>query len=100
MGDDPILTTSDLQTLIANNTVRYFLMNAPSRTTRNAVDDVIDRLPEQYRAYLASGAGGAGGFFGGNGQNTLSTWISAHCKLVPTSAWQGTKKTTTKYETL
>jgi 4-amino-4-deoxy-L-arabinose transferase-like glycosyltransferase len=93
-GNDPILTTSDLQTLIANNTVRYFLMNAPSRTTRKAVDDAIDRLPEQDRAYLAGNASGAGGFFNANRQNTIASWISAHCKVVPTSSWQGTKRTT------
>jgi 4-amino-4-deoxy-L-arabinose transferase-like glycosyltransferase len=93
-GNDPILTTSDLQTLIENNTVRYFLMNAPSRTTRKAVDDAIARLPEQDRADLAGNASGAGGFFNANRQNTIATWINAHCKVVPTSSWQGTKRTT------
>jgi 4-amino-4-deoxy-L-arabinose transferase-like glycosyltransferase len=67
-GGDPILTTSSLQTLIQNNTVRFFLINAP-RTTQ--------------------GQNGARGGFGGNGQSaSLTTWISNHCSVVPTSAWQ------------
>jgi 4-amino-4-deoxy-L-arabinose transferase-like glycosyltransferase len=66
-GNDPILTTSSLQTLIHNGTVRFFLINAP-RTTQ--------------------GQNGAFGGFGGNRQNALTTWISNNCSVVPTSAWQ------------
>jgi 4-amino-4-deoxy-L-arabinose transferase-like glycosyltransferase len=63
-GNDPILTTSSLQTLIKNGAVHFFLINAP-RTTQ-----------EQ------------NGSFGGNRQNALTTWISNNCSVVPTSAWQ------------
>jgi 4-amino-4-deoxy-L-arabinose transferase-like glycosyltransferase len=70
-GGDPILTTSSLQTLIQNNTVHFFLINAP-RTTQGQ-----------------NGARGGFGGFGGNGQNaSLTTWISNHCSAVPASAWQ------------
>jgi 4-amino-4-deoxy-L-arabinose transferase-like glycosyltransferase len=80
-GGDPILTTSDLQTLINNGTVRFFLINSP-----RATQDVIDRIPEQYRDEFA---GRGGGFnFGGFGQSVLSTWISSHCTPVPSSDWQ------------
>jgi 4-amino-4-deoxy-L-arabinose transferase-like glycosyltransferase len=66
-GNDPILTTSSLQTLIHNGTVRFFLLNAP-RTTQ--------------------GQNGRFGGLGGNRQNALTAWISNNCSVVPTSAWQ------------
>lgn len=79
-GGDPILTTSQLQTLIRNGTVRYFLLTSPRATQRQ-----IDELPEQYRDRLRSEN------FGGFGQqNTLSTWVSRHCSVVPASDWTST----------
>lgn len=75
-GGDPILTTSNLQTLIQNGTIRFFLINAP-RTTQGQ----------------NGGRVGFGGF-GGNGQNaSLTTWISNHCSAVPASAWQSSTRT-------
>ncbi len=80
-GSDPILTLSDLQTLIKNGSVRFFLVNSP-RATQN----LVDQVPEQFRDFFT---GRGGGFnFGGFGQNSLSTWISGHCSAVPTSDWQ------------
>jgi 4-amino-4-deoxy-L-arabinose transferase-like glycosyltransferase len=96
MGNDPILTTSSLQTLIKNGTVRFFLLNSQRTTQR-----LMGQLPEQYRNFFAGrggggfnvggGFGGLGGFGGGSrgaGQNALSTWVSSHCSAVPSSAWQ------------
>ena len=82
MGGDPILTTSSLQTLIGNGTVRFFLVNSPRST-----QGLMGQLPEQDRG-LSSGRGG--GFnFGGFGQSSsLSTWVSSHCSIVPRSNWQ------------
>ncbi len=82
-GNDPILTTSQLQTLISNGTVRYFLFTSPRATQR-----LIDELPEQYRDRLRSG--GFGGFGGFGQQSTLSTWVSRHCSVVPASDWTAT----------
>ncbi len=56
-GSDPILTTSQLATLVANGTVRFFLLN---------------------------GSGGFGGGPGG-GQSSLTTWVTQHCTVVPAS---------------
>jgi 4-amino-4-deoxy-L-arabinose transferase-like glycosyltransferase len=84
MGNDPILTTSNLQTLISNGTVRFFLINSQRGTQR-----LIDQLPGQYRNFF-SGRGGGG--FGGVGQNSLSTWVSSHCSAVPTSDWQSSTR--------
>jgi 4-amino-4-deoxy-L-arabinose transferase-like glycosyltransferase len=75
-GGDPILTTSSLQNLIQNGTVRFFLINAP-RTNQGQF----------------AGPGG----FGRNGQNAaLTTWISNHCTAVPTSAWQSATGTSSR----
>ena len=78
-GSDPILTTSQLQTLIHNGTVRFFLVSS-SRATQA----LADAIPEQYRSFLGSGGFGGGGF----GQSTLSNWISTNCRPVPAQNWQ------------
>jgi len=80
-GSDPILTTSDLQTLIQNGTVRFFLINAP-RTTQN--QNGTSTTNQRGNGVNNGGPGG----FGGSRQSTLTTWISTHCSTVPTSAWQ------------
>jgi 4-amino-4-deoxy-L-arabinose transferase and related glycosyltransferases of PMT family len=85
-GSDPILTTSSLRSLIANGTVRYFLLSAP-RTTTNAIDSIIDGLPEQYQGF-------ARGFMGG-GQSTLTNLVTSNCKVVPSSEWENQTTTST-----
>ena len=86
-GSDPILTTSSVQTLIKNNTVRYFLITSTSSTR-----SIIDALPEQYRDAIdrfagGENAGGFGGFGRGSNSATIDTWIQGHCSLVPSSQW-------------
>jgi 4-amino-4-deoxy-L-arabinose transferase-like glycosyltransferase len=72
-GGDPILTTSNLQTLIQNGTVRFFLINTPNTTLRQN-----------------SGSRG----FGPNRQtSSLTNWISNHCSAVPASTWQSSTRT-------
>ncbi len=79
-GGDPILTVSDLQALINNGTVRYFLISSSQST-----QGLIDELSEQYREVLSGrDRGGIGGF---GQQSALSSWISKHCSTVPTSDW-------------
>ena len=67
-GSDPILTTSQLASLITNGTVRYFLLN---------------------------GSGGIGAGPGG-GQSSLTTWVTQHCTTVSASQWQLTASTTSQ----
>lgn len=57
-GSDPILTTSGLQTLVAQGTVRFFLLNG----------------------------GGFGGGFGG-GQQSLTGWVEQACSTVASNLW-------------
>ena len=62
-GSDPILTTSQLAALVKSGTVRYFLLNG-------------------------TGGGGPGG-----GQSALTTWITQHATVVPSSQWQSSTST-------
>jgi 4-amino-4-deoxy-L-arabinose transferase-like glycosyltransferase len=58
-GSDPILTQKTVAELVANNTVRFFL--------------------------LSSG----GGFGGGpRGQSSVTSWVTSHCTTVSTNKWE------------
>jgi hypothetical protein len=84
-GSDPILTTSQLASLVANGTVRFFLMGG-SRTGRQLPQRFLNSVPEQYRNRLLQG-GGFGGFGFGQ-QSALTTWVTQHCSTVPAKLWQ------------
>jgi 4-amino-4-deoxy-L-arabinose transferase-like glycosyltransferase len=62
-GSDPILTVAQLQALIANGTVRYFL--------------------------LGSGGGGGGG--GPGGSSSVTSWVTNACTVVSSSEWSGSE---------
>jgi 4-amino-4-deoxy-L-arabinose transferase-like glycosyltransferase len=62
-GSDPILTVAQLQALVANGTVRYFLLG---------------------------GGGGGGGFGGGpSGSSSATSWVTNSCSAVSSSEWSG-----------
>ncbi len=86
-GSDPILTTSQLAKLIANGTVRFFLLNAP-RTGQQIPSQILDQIPAQFRNAARSGFAG----FGGQ-QSALTTYVTKHCTAVPTSEWQTSSST-------
>lgn len=79
-GNDPILTTSRLQTLISSDTIRYFLLNSSPSIQR-----AIDELPKQYSDRLR---GGNYSNFGQQG--ALTAWVSTHCSAVPARDWTST----------
>jgi 4-amino-4-deoxy-L-arabinose transferase-like glycosyltransferase len=58
-GSDPILTTAQLQALIANGTVRYFVL----------------------------GGGGFGG--GPGGSSSATSWVTTTCTAISSSEWSG-----------
>ena len=89
-GSDPILTTSQLQSLIANGTIRYFLLNAP-RTGQQIPSQTLNRIPAQYRNAVRNGNYGG---FGGQ-QSALTTWITKNCTTVSTNLWQSTTAAST-----
>lgn len=83
-GSDPILTAAQLQALVKNGTVRYFLLNGGN--TRASVD--------------TSGSSGSSGSSSGsvinvggpNGnQNVAVQWVQQNCTTVPTSEWQSSQ---------
>ena len=76
-GSDPILTTSQLASLVANGTVRFFLLNSLRLPTQ-----ILNQIPEQFRNSLGNGFGGQ--------QGALTAWVTQHCATVPTSLWQST----------
>ncbi len=81
-GSDPILTTSQLATLISNGTVRYFLLNSP-RSLQQLPPQILDQIPPQFRSAAQNGFAG----FGGQ-QSALTNYVSQHCSKVPTGEWQ------------
>ncbi len=90
-GNDPILTLSSLQTLISNGTVRFFLINAPRtirKTTTSRHASVVRDAGKLVK--IPSAASNVGT----SGQNSLSRWISGHCKVVPTKDFQNGKAST------
>jgi len=85
-GGDPILTTSQLASLVKNGTVRFFLLNSTG-SGQQVPPQVLDRIPEQFRDR-------PGGGFGGGQQSSLTNWVTQHCTIVPASQWQSSATTT------
>jgi 4-amino-4-deoxy-L-arabinose transferase-like glycosyltransferase len=81
-GSDPILTTTQLASLVKSGTVRFFLLNSFNGGGQ-IPPQILDRIPQQFRNPPQGGFRG----FGGQ-QSALSTWVTQHCKTVPTSLWQ------------
>ena len=79
-GSDPILTTDQLTTFIANGIVRFFLLNS-FQSRQQPPPQILDQFPEQFRGRFRGG-------FGGGFQSPLTTWVAQHCTKVPTSLWQ------------
>ncbi len=73
-GSDPILTLSDLQKLIGNGTVRFFLVNQTQPGSNQ------DQPSNQNRQAFAGR--------GGERQSALTNWVTQHCQMVPASSWQ------------
>jgi 4-amino-4-deoxy-L-arabinose transferase-like glycosyltransferase len=78
-GGDPILTTNQLASLVAQGTVRFFLVG----TRRQLSPQQLDQLPQQLRNRVPQGWPG----FGGQ-QSALTTWVTQHCTTVPANLWQ------------
>jgi 4-amino-4-deoxy-L-arabinose transferase-like glycosyltransferase len=82
-GRDPILNTQKLATLVADGTVRFFLLNDPSHPSEQS-----EREKVSSEAFARS----AGSFWSDrNTQTTLTTWITQHCTAIPASQWQASR---------
>jgi 4-amino-4-deoxy-L-arabinose transferase-like glycosyltransferase len=86
-GGDPILTTSQLASLVANGTVRFFLLNGFGGRRGQIPQQILNQLPAQLRNRIQQG-GFAGPGFGGGQQGALTAWVTQHCKAVPSNLWQ------------
>src|SRR5260370_32949388 len=53
-GSDPILTTSQLASLVANGTVRFFLLNSPGRG--QVPQQILNQIHQQFRSQLQQAA--------------------------------------------
>jgi len=72
LGTDPILTVQQLQTLIRNNTVRFFyLQGVPN----------LNNLPPQVQDMIKNGG------FGNPGRQNLTLWVGSHCSIVSSTLW-------------
>ena len=89
-GSDPILTTSQLQTLIKNGTIRFFLLNAPRGNTR--IGGTPPGQNQTGQNQPVQGQPAMNNFFGG-GQNGVTGWVTQHCATVSASAWQSSSTT-------
>ncbi len=89
-GSDSILTTNQLASLVANGTVRFFLLNSFGGR-RQISQQTLNQIPQQFRNCvqqgLQNGAFAGPGGFGGQ-QGALTTWVTQHCTVVPASKWQ------------
>jgi 4-amino-4-deoxy-L-arabinose transferase-like glycosyltransferase len=108
-GSDPILTTAQLQTLVKNGTIRYFLLGGggAGAGTRGGSFNSND-LPAQIRTQIGArgdrtGAptGGFGGGIptggvGGGSQSTVTSWVTQNCKVVSASSWQSSSSSSSQ----
>ena len=102
-GSDKILTVAQLQQLVKNGTVRYFLLSGGgSGPAAGASPALQEQLPEDAQAQLETrgnrggGPGGPGGGGPGGDVNAdLTNWVSTSCALVPASAYGSSSSTST-----
>jgi len=81
-GSDPILTTTQLASLVKSGTVRFFLLKSFNGGGQ-IPPQILDRIPQQFRNRPQGGFRG----FGGQ-QSALTTYVTKNCTIVPTKEWQ------------
>lgn len=120
-GSDPAITVKKLEQLTKSGKLKYFLLqtggfggggqagqntatDASARTSaaqgnsssasgkKSAVTGMPTMLGDGNAGEAFSAFGGAGGM--GGSQSAITKWITAHCKVVSSSAWESTTATT------
>ena len=71
--------------------VRFFLLNSFGGGRRQITQQMLNQIPQQFRSRIQQ-AQQNGGFAGPRGfggqESALTTWVTQHCKAVPSSQWQ------------
>jgi 4-amino-4-deoxy-L-arabinose transferase-like glycosyltransferase len=97
LGSDPILTTSQLATLVKEGKIRYFLTSGSGTTAGgiptgasdiNTVDLPAAILEQIESGEFSFGNGGGGGFRGSSSNNEISQWITKNCSAVASSEYE------------
>lgn len=81
-GSDPILSPGQLSALVANGTVRFFLLNAP-RAGQTAATDTSARADHEFSDRNTDDEIDGGG----GQQGALASWVAQRCNIVPMSHW-------------
>lgn len=86
-GSDPILTTSELAKLVANGTIRFFLINGSGSSAGSSTESSTGGQPGTGDTYGRGNPGG--GSLGGSNQSSIAGWVIQHCSLVSSSQYMG-----------
>jgi len=82
LGSDPILSMQQLQTLIKNNSVRFFyLQGVPN----------LSNLPPQLQELLEKRS------IGRPGEQNLTLWVGLHCSIVSSTLWSSNPDTSSPF---
>jgi 4-amino-4-deoxy-L-arabinose transferase-like glycosyltransferase len=87
LGSDPILTQSQLTSLIKNGTVRYFLLQAGPGTQNTTTGNSPTQASGSTGTGQVRGNSGGGGLLGSGQNQQLTSWVQSHCSIVQTSLW-------------
>lgn len=69
-GNDPILTTADLQAYIVSGDIRFFLLSFFVKVKKTATSEIEEFSPTGGQNYV------------------LVSWVAKHCHLVPDQNWE------------
>jgi 4-amino-4-deoxy-L-arabinose transferase-like glycosyltransferase len=83
-GSDPILTTTQLQALVKQGVVKYFLLDGGSAATASSATSTSSEVAQD------TGGSGTSAFGGGNSQSSLVQWVQQNCTVVSASAYAST----------
>ena len=82
-GSDPILTVGELQKMVENGVVKYYMVMGGPDLSR------VSYPGNHSSGNMSAFRNMAGGMFGMGSQGQISDWVEAHGTLVPSSEWLG-----------
>ena len=82
-GSDPILTVGELQKMVANGVVKYYMVMGGSDFSR------VSYPGNNGSANVSAFRNMAGGMPGMGDQSQITDWVESHGTIVPSSEWLG-----------